>query len=125
MTTMPLLNETDLLHMLIERVPFALPHVRVFRRNIINRKVTEAGRTFVIRNGIKGQSDAYALIKGGRHVEIETKAATGRLEKEQKAWRAYCAAFEIPHLILRARPQEAPVVTIERWVNELAEVVNG
>lgn len=122
---MPLLNETDLLHIFIERVPFVLPSTRVFRRNIINRKVTEGERTFVIRNGIKGQADAYALVRGGRHVEIETKAAKGSLEKEQRAWRAFCAAFEIPHLVLRAKTDEAPVVTVERWVNELAKVING
>lgn len=122
---MPLLNETDLLHIFIERVPHALPHCRVFRRSIINRKVTEGGRTFVLRNGIKGQADAYAIARGGRHVEIEMKAAGGSLEKEQKAWRAFCAAFEIPHLVLRAKKDEAPVVTVERWVNELGEILHG
>lgn len=122
MTTMPLLSETDLLHILIERVPHVLPHVRVFRRNVIN---VEARGGFRVRNGIKGQADAYALVLGGRHIEIETKAARGVMREAQERWRAYCLAFQIPHLVLRAKKDEAPVVTVERWVNELAEVVNG
>jgi hypothetical protein len=124
-TTMPMLSETDLLHCLIERVPFVLPHVRVFRRNVINRTVSEGDRKYTLKNGIAGQSDAYALVLGGRHVEIETKAARGVMREAQERWRAYCLAFQIPHIVLRAKKDEAPVVTVERWVNELSEVVNG
>lgn len=119
---MPLLNETDLLHIFIERVPFVLPQCRVFRRAIIN---VEAKQGFRVRNGIKGQADAYALVKGGRHVEIETKAARGTLREAQEAWRAWCAEWGVPHLVLKARKNDHPMVTVERWVNELAGVVNG
>lgn len=121
----PLLNETDLLHLYIERVPFALPHVRVFRRNVINRTVSEGDRKYTLRNGIKGQADAYALVRGGLHVEIETKAASGTLRDAQERWREFCIAHEIPHLVLRAKKDEAPTVTIERWVSELAECLRG
>jgi hypothetical protein len=113
------MNETDLLHMLIERVPFDLPDVRVFRRNIINRVVEERGRKFTLKNGIKGQADAYALVRGGLHVELETKAARGAMRDEQWAWRSFCHRFGIPHLVLRARPDEHPSATVERWIEEL------
>lgn len=113
------LSETDLLHLLIERVPFVMPEVRVFRRNIIN-VMTKHGR---VRNGIKGQSDAYAIVRGGRHVEVETKSATGSLTKEQRAWLAFCEKFEIPHLVLTARKGEDSDATVSRWISELQIVV--
>lgn len=113
------MNETDLLHLFIERVPFVMPEVRVFRRNIIN-VVTKHGR---VRNGIKGQSDAYAVVKGGRHIEVEAKSATGSLTKEQRAWLAFCEAFAIPHLVLAARRDESPDETVGRWISELQTVV--
>jgi hypothetical protein len=122
---MPILSETDLLHIFIERAPHVLPHVRVFRRNVINRTVTEGDRKFTLKNGIKGQADAYALIRGGRHVEIETKAARGAMREAQERWRDFCLAFAIPHLILKAKKDEAPVVTIERWVEELREIIHA
>lgn len=119
---MTLLSETDLLHRFIERTPHALPHVRVFRRSIIN---VEAKGGFRVKNGIKGQADAYALVRGGRHVEIETKAARGVMRSRQEAWRLFCESFQIPHLVLRARRGETPDATIERWIQELAEVTRG
>ncbi len=115
------MNETDLLHSFMAAVPHALPHCRVFRRNIINAK-TEFGR---VRNGIKGQSDAYCLIKGGRHIEVEAKSATGALTKEQLAWQAFCLRFDIPHLVIAARPKESPEDTVARWVAELRTVVEA
>jgi hypothetical protein len=114
------MTEHDLLHAFIERVPYRLPHARIFRRNIIN---VETSRGYRVRNGIAGQADAYALVRGGRHVELETKAAAGRLAPVQKAWRAYCASFEIPHLVLRARKDEAPADTVDRWIDELQAVL--
>ena len=115
----PEMNETELLMKFIAEVPEAMPHVRVFRRTIINAEVARNGRSFRLKAGIKGQADAYAYVDGGRVVEIETKAAKGRLLDEQKAWRAFCHARRIPHLVLRAKAGEHPAATVERWIGEL------
>jgi hypothetical protein len=121
----PALNETDLLHLLLVRAPLALPDVRLFRRNVLN-VATDKG--FRARNGIKGQADAYALVRGGLHVELETKAARGRLEERQVAWREFCHEWRVPHLVLRARAREEPNETVARWIEEIrtiVEVANG
>lgn len=115
-----LASETDLLHAWIAHVPYALPHVRVFRRMVLNVETT---RGFRARNGIPGQADAYALVRGGGHVEIETKSARGQLQAKQQAWRHFCAGFAIPHLVLRVAKSELPAVTIQRWTNELHAIV--
>ncbi len=116
------MNETELLMKFIAEVPEHMPNVRVFRRTIINADVVRNGRHFHMKAGIKGQADAYAYIDGGRVVEIETKAARGRLLEEQKVWRAFCHERRIPHLVLRAKANEHPAETIERWIAELREV---
>lgn len=119
--TGPTLSETDLLHVFIERAPFALPGIHVERRNIINARTDKGYR---VRNGIRGQSDAFAVYRG-QHVEIETKAARGALEEAQERWRARCVAPPqggpplCPHLVLKARPQETPDDTVNRWIEEL------
>lgn len=120
---MPTHSETDLLHLFIERAPRHLPDVRVFRRNIINRVVEENGRKFHLRNGIVGQADAYALVRGGGHIEIETKAARGTMQDAQKRWRSFCEEWDVPHLVLRARRHEAFDETVMRWIDELRAVV--
>lgn len=114
------MNETDLLHRFIERVPHALPYVRVFRRNVLNVQTIQGFRA---RNGTKGQADAYALVLGGRHVEIETKAARGVMADAQIAWRAFCDTFRVPHLVLRARKGEPADATVARWIDELREMI--
>ena len=116
------MNETDLLHAFRTAVPFALPDVRIYRRNIINARSDKGVR---LRNGIKGQADAYAIVRGGLHVEIETKAARGVLSDEQKAWRDYCLAFDIPYLMPKAKADETPEQTVARWVEELREVIRA
>lgn len=118
------MNETELLMKFIAEVPEHLPHVRVFRRTIINAEVQRGGRSFHARAGVKGMADAYALVTGGGHVEIETKAAKGRMLEEQKAWRAQMAVMKIPHLVLRAKAGEHPASTIERWTAELRAVIS-
>lgn len=117
------LTETDLLHMFIERAPFALPHVRVFRRNVINRAVEIDGRTVHLRNGVPGMGDAYALVLGGRHVELETKSARGKMRDAQESWAEWCHGWGVPHLVLRARRDEAPDQTIARWLEELRAIL--
>lgn len=120
---LPQMNETELLMKFIAEVPEHMPHVRVFRRTIVNADVVKNGRHFHMKAGIKGQCDAYCYVDGGRVVELEMKAAKGRLLEEQKAWRAFCHERRIPHLVLRARPGEHPARTVERWITELREVV--
>lgn len=115
------MNETALLHTFMLRAPSALSDLwRVERRNIINVQTTHGAR---VRNGVKGQADAFALFNGGRHVEIETKAARGVLGEAQARWRAACLDHGVPHLILKAHAGEPPDETIERWGVELRAVV--
>jgi hypothetical protein len=118
-TSSPEMNETALLMKFIAEVPDHMPNVRVFRRTIINAEVARGGRSFRLKAGIKGQADAYAYVDGGRVVEIETKAAKGRLLEEQHAWRAFCSERRIPHIVLRARIHERPSETVDRWITEL------
>ncbi len=110
------LSELELMRAFMAEVPIAIPTARIFRRDIINEK---SARGHWIKAGIKGQADTYILVRGGRHVELETKAAGGRLSDEQKAWRAFCLDFEIPYLMPRAKPGEHSATTIERWIGEL------
>lgn len=114
------MNETDLLHAFIERAPFALPGVHIDRRNIINER---SARGHWLRNGIVGQADAFAIYQG-RHVEIETKAARGTLAEAQRRWRDRCLGGLCPHLVLRARRDESPPDTVNRWIAELAEALH-
>jgi hypothetical protein len=115
-------SETDLLWQFIKETPVSLPNVRVFRRNVLNVGTTLGFRAV---NGIKGQADAYAIVRGGLHVEIETKAARGAMREAQEAWKRHCARFQIPHLVLRAKKNEAPDATVARWISELGECIQG
>jgi hypothetical protein len=117
------MSEHDLLALFIREAPKALPACRVFRRNIIRQTVNRDGREVHLRNGIPGQADAYALLKGGRHVEIETKSAAGRMRAAQERWRAFCAAWGVPHLVMKARAGEEPADTVARWIEELRGVL--
>lgn len=117
------LNETEMLMRFIAEVPKRLPHVRIFRRNIVNAVAQRGGRHFVAKAGIKGQADAYAIAEGGRHVEIETKAADGRLAEEQKRWRDLMQRMRVPHLVLRMEKDETTAETLGRWIDELGAVL--
>ena len=117
------MSEHDLLALFIREAPKALPACRVFRRNIINRSVVIEGRRVHLVNGIPGQGDAYALLRGGRHVEIETKAAKGRMGEAQIRWRAFCASWGVPHLTLKAHKGETADATVDRWIEELRGVL--
>jgi hypothetical protein len=117
------MNETDLLHHFILRAPLEIPHLwRIERRNIINVETVHGAR---VRNGVKGQCDAFALTRRGLHIEIETKAARGVLALDQLRWRSACAAAGVPHLVLRARRDEKPEETVTRWIDELRAVVEA
>lgn len=117
------MSEHDLLALFIREAPKALPCVRVFRRNIIRRKVVIEGRPVMLVNGIPGQGDAYALLRGGRHIEIETKVAKGRMREAQERWRDFCAAWGVPHLVMQARKDEPADATVARWIEELRGVL--
>jgi hypothetical protein len=118
------MSEHDLLALFIREAPKALTDLRVFRRNIINRVVMIEGRKVHLVNGIPGQGDAYALLRGGRHVEIETKSAKGAMREAQERWRDFCAAWGVPHLVLKAREGEAEGATVARWIEELRVVTH-
>lgn len=122
---MAVLTENEVAAKFAAEVPFQLPQVRVFRRNIVNADVERNGRHFRARAGIKGQADYYAIVDGGGHIEIETKAAKGRMLDEQKAWRALMISMRVPHLVLRILPNEHPDATVDRWIRALRDVVAG
>ena len=125
----PLASEADLMRAYIEAIPFAIPTMRVFRRNIIAARLN--GGHFV-RAGIPGQCDLYGYVKSSRPavswcwahpIEIECKAARTRWTKGQKKWRAFCEEWRIPYLALEARKDETPGDTVGRWVKETMNYV--
>jgi hypothetical protein len=120
MTPKPLASEGDLLSMLMQAVPYAIPDALIFRRPIINARTDQGWRA---RAGVRGQADAYMVMAGGRHIEIETKAAVHKWYPQQRAWRARCEELRIPYLMLRAGPGEAPADTVERWIAEIKAIL--
>ncbi len=123
MNEQPRFIETDLLALFLRAAPLAIRDVRVYRRNIIRRKVVIDEREVMLVNGIPGQADAYALVRGGRHIELETKAAKGKMRAAQVRWRAFCEAWGVPHLVLRALAGELPDETVNRWCEELRAIL--
>jgi len=114
------MTETELLHLLLLRAPVELIDARLFRRNVGLYRSIEGNR--VVKVGVEGQCDAYALLRGGRTVEIETKAARGRMLDEQRCWRDFCHTWGIPHVTLKAQRGESPDATVARWIEELRTV---
>ena len=108
--------ESELQTALLLAAPAAIPHLRLFRRNVA--KVRVGKRT--IRFAIPGQCDLYGLVRGGRHIEVELKAAAGSLSAEQRAWRDFCQEWNVPWLLLQAGRGETVEVTVSRWLSELA-----
>jgi hypothetical protein len=117
------MSEHDLLALFIRAVPEALPNVRVFRRNIIRRKVMINRIPVMLVNGIPGQGDAYAIVKGGRHIEIEAKSSKGVMRPGQKRWRLFCGIWGITHLVVKGSKDELVEETVARWVEELRAVL--
>lgn len=128
--------ETDLVKLFVARVPFVLPNCRAFERTIIDavvimlhhfmqwlgRRTGDPIKTR-LRSGVAGQGDAWVLVKGGRHIEVEAKAARGVMRDAQGRWKEFCDAGWCDHLIVRARKGETPEQTVERWVEELRVAV--
>ena len=75
--------------------------------------------------GIAGQSDLYGYLYGGRCMEIEIKSKNGRLSPEQRAWRDWCQAGQIPWLCLWPWPGESREETVARWVSVIAMVAGS
>jgi hypothetical protein len=129
-------NETDLVKLFVARVPHVLPDCRAFERTIIDAVVillhhfflwlkTRAGEPIKtrLRSGVAGQSDVWILVKGGRHIEVEAKAARGVMREAQERWKEFCGVWGVDHLIVRAKKGETPEETVDRWVEELRSVV--
>jgi hypothetical protein len=108
--------ESELQSSLLLAAPRALPRLRLFRRNIGAAKYGTHTVTF----GTKGMADLWGYWRGGRAIELELKTATGVSSKEQKAWAAFCRAWGVSHLVLRARDGETIAETVARWLEEIA-----
>ena len=115
-----MIRETDQLQpALLLLLPYRIPTMRVFRRNVATVKIE--GRT--VKFGIRGQPDFYGVVDGGLHAEIEIKAAGGRLRPEQREFRDWCLEHRIPYVNPIARADETIDQTVERWCDEIASIV--
>ena len=112
--------ESQLQVALLLAAPTRLPSVRFFRRNIGAAKM-HGGAT--VRFAIPGQADLYGVTRGGGHLEVELKAAGRHLEPDQRAWAAWCAEWEVPHIVLTGRKEETIEETVERWLGELERLI--
>ena len=114
-------DEIPLMHELLYEAGRALPHLRLFRRNILRLKVVEArtGKDRMVIAGIRGQCDLYGYLYSGRVIEVEIKSQNGRLSPEQKNWRDWCQAGQIPWLCLWPWPGETREETVRRWVEAI------
>jgi len=116
--------ESTLQTALLLAAPRELPDLRLFRRNIgTSHVVRKGGGVRAITFGVAGQSDLYALVRGGKHIEIELKSATGRLTTDQAGWAAFCHSWGVQHIVLHAEPDETTEQTIQRWCSELRSVM--
>ncbi len=117
--------ETDIVRLFVLRVSRDLPDARAFIRTIVDRVVEIEGRKVRLISGIPGQGDVDVFLRGGRRIEVEAKAARGKMREAQERWQAFCHDFAIPHLVVRARKGEAPEETVTRWVAELRDLVES
>ncbi len=113
--TAPLASENDLRNAFVAAVPFHFPDWLAFVRQILN---VEARGGWRAKAGVRGQADIYMIGRGGRHIEVECKAAKGRWREAQLAWRARCAPLAIPDLVRKVGPGEQPARPQARWVEE-------
>ena len=114
-------DEIQLMQELLREAGRALPHLRLFRRNVLRLKVSDekTGKTRMVVAGIKGQGDLYFYTYGGGCGEIEIKSQNGQLSKHQRAWRDWCQAGRIPWLCLWPWPGETREQTVQRWVEAI------
>jgi|SRR5579864_1330737 len=111
--------ERDLKSALLLAAPRELPNLRLFTRQVMRVRPLDPDRTIPV--GIRGQSDLYGITRGGLHIELELKTATGRLSPKQLFWQDFCLEWAIPHLVLKARSGEAVPETVKRWCGEVRE----
>ncbi len=114
-------SEGQLQSALLLTAPALLPNLRLFRRNIGTANM--GGVT--VKFAIKGQCDLYGYVRGGRTVEIELKAAGKRIEpgSDQEKWQTWCRAWDVPHIVLTGAKGETIEQTIERWGEELRQLI--
>lgn len=110
------MKEGELQSALLLEAPKRIPRVRLFRRNVGTVRIGER----VMRFGVAGQCDLYALVQGGLHIELELKAADGRLSTAQHAWAKFCTHWSVPYLLLRAEVDEPVPDTAARWCEQIA-----
>lgn len=95
--------------------------MRFFRRNVGAAKM----HGVTVRFAIKGQCDLYGITRGGRHLEVELKAAGKRLEPDQVTWAAWCTEWGVPHIVLTGGKGETMEETVERWCGELGGLLGA
>jgi hypothetical protein len=113
--------ESTLQNALLLAAPKKLPNLRLFRRNVGTARL-RGGHT--VSFAVAGQADLYALVVGGRHIEVELKQASApkKLPADQQAWADFCHTWSVPHIVLRARPEETVEQTVDRWCDELRAI---
>ncbi len=107
--------ESDLQAAFLLAAPFALPELRLFRRNVSVIRVGDRR----IKHGIKGQSDLYGYWRGGTVIELELKSLSGSIRKGQKEWAAFCQEWNVTYLVLKPLKDETIKTTVDRWCQEI------
>lgn len=115
-------HESRLQAKLLLEAPKRFADMRLFRRNI--GSATMRGG-YTVNFGIPGQADLYAIVRGGRHVEIELKSVGKTLEPDQRNWASWCAEWGIPHIMLQAKKDETDEEVIDRWCGELEKLLDA
>jgi hypothetical protein len=112
------------------QMPHALPHVRLFYRNIIDRHVIDprTHREYQLKSGSPGMADLYGHARASPWpipIEIELKTWDGRQSKEQRAWQAFTTMMKIPYLLLRQKKGETTDQTVSRWIQEVKALLTS
>jgi len=107
--------ESELQAALFLQAPFAIPDLRLFRRNISVVRIGDRR----IKHGIKGQSDIHGYWKGGQAIELELKALGGSTREGQKEWAAFCQEWGVTYLLLKPFKEETVKTTVDRWLTEI------
>lgn len=111
--------ESQLQVRLLLVAPERLPALRLFRRNIGSATL----RGFKVQFAIPGQCDLYGITRGGGHLEIELKSASGSLKPDQRIWKSWCEEWRVPHVVLHAEKRETIEETVDRWCLELRDLL--
>lgn len=77
----------------------ALPWLRLWRVNVGAARTPDGA---MIRFGIPGMADLTGIVACGRRLEVEVKAAKGRLTPQQVAWGRCISALGGLHLVARS-----------------------